>query len=72
MRNNTNFDFLFVSLNLLTETISVMTRFEAEELLKRLFGFHKFFDLNLKISYYKIGAEVIAPLVIAKTVGGDI
>jgi len=71
LRNNTNFDFLFVSLNLLTETISVMTRFEAEELLKRLFGFHKFFDLNLKISY-KIGSEVIAPLVIAKTVGGDI
>ncbi|MEA3446409.1 MAG: hypothetical protein U9R19_16975 [Bacteroidota bacterium] len=43
-----------------------MNRTEAEIKLKRIFGFDNFYDEQWET------IEIIVPLVIAKTVGGDI
>lgn len=55
--------------------IDSITRTAAEIQLNRLFGFQHFHDLKWKVIGHYLtgpGAEIIAPLVIARTVGGDI
>jgi superfamily II DNA helicase RecQ len=52
-----------------------MNRIDAEKELFRLFGFKQFYDLQWEvIDHLFAGRRVllIAPLVIAKTVGGDL
>jgi ATP-dependent DNA helicase RecQ len=57
--------FLYCIFICITEIISEMTRFEAEDKLKRLFGFHKFFDLQWQVIDYLLSGKRV--LFIEKT-----